>query len=186
MTKKPDNGICFLHSLCPLNQEPWISQFKSTLVWRLQILSHSKYRYRQLFKIYVGQHHQLGNWKNKVQKFCLKSKKESQIRIEELRRRKLLKGGNFLTHKQIFMLIQRIRKEFSSCVVSTFCSVCTESCNLGPCPCLGESATHSGQVFFFFFFFDILILFVCRCVRSMVFIHKVQTFESGWLLLSST
>ncbi len=82
-------------------------------------------------------------------KILLKSKKEFQIRTEELRRRKLLKGGNFQTHKQIFMLIQRIGKEVSSCVVSTFCSVCTESCNLGPCPCLGESATHSRQVFFF-------------------------------------
>ncbi len=105
-------------------------------------------------------------------------------------KKKVLKGGNFQIHKQIFMLIQRIGKEASSCVVSTFCSVCTESCNLGPYPCLGESATHSGQVFlffFFFFFFDIWILFfLSRCVRSMASIHKVRTFECGWLLLSST
>jgi len=44
-------------------------------------------------------------------KFCLKAKKEFQIRTEELRRRRLLKGGNFQTRKQIFMLIQKILLE---------------------------------------------------------------------------
>jgi hypothetical protein len=66
----------------------------------------------------VGQHHQLGNLENKVQKCCLKSKKEFQIRTEELRRR-LLKGGNFQTHKQIFMLIQKILLEVKERIPDT-------------------------------------------------------------------